>query len=106
MNHLKHINEETDLSVANEIRNQIGHKALYMLGAYNLVGDKNSLAFKIKGSKRVNYIKIILDGLDTYTIKFGKIFNFNYKEIASYDGVYNDMLHGLIKKETGLYTKL
>jgi len=34
------------LEVANTIREQIGGKDLYMLGAYNLVGDSKSLAFK------------------------------------------------------------
>jgi len=60
--------------VANIIRDQIGGKALFMLGAKNLLahGEENALSFRIRGSKKVNYIKISLTPSDLYTMEFGK----------------------------------
>jgi len=91
-----------DLTIATEIRNQIGHKALYMMGAKHIAGDEKSLRFKIRGSKRVNYIKVTLNSMDTYDIEFGKIWGRGYKVIAEKHLVYNDMLHAIIETETGL----
>jgi len=94
--------------VAEIIRQQIGHKALYMLGAYNLLshGDENALSFRIKGSRKVNYIKITLTPADLYDMEFGKIKKYDYDVVETHNGVYVDMLHGLIEQETGLYTSL
>lgn len=94
-----------DTSVATEIRNQIGHKALYMLGAYDIFADTNALVFKIRGSKKWKYIKIALNGKDLYDVTFStwrgdKITNKMIKN------VYVDQLHKTIKQETGLYTRL
>ena len=101
-----YITESTDLSVSKEIYNQIGHKAFYMMGAKDLVGDNNSLGFKIRGSKEYNFIKITLNGLDLYDVDFIK---FNKNGIIKKDtvnDVYNDMLKDLISKKTGLYLSL
>lgn len=96
----------SDLTIATEIRNQIGHKALYMLGAKNIAGDSNSLSFRIRGSQKVNHIKIALNSMDLYDMTFGKIRGDSYKVVSEKNGVYNDMLHGIIESETGLYTSL
>jgi hypothetical protein len=96
----------TRLIVAETIRSQIGHKALYMLGAKNMAGDEKSLSFRISGSSRVNYIKVTLNSLDLYDITFGKIWGNSYKVISEKNGIYNDMLHSIIESETGLYTSL
>lgn len=96
----------SDLTVANTIKEQIGHKALYMLGAKNLLGDSNSLQFSIRGSKKANMIKITLNSMDTYDMKFMKVGRSNFKVVCEHNGVYDDMLHNLIEKETGLYTSL
>lgn len=113
----------SDLTAANEIRNQIGRKALFMLGAYNIAGSssENFLSFKIKGSRKVNYIKITLNESDLYDMEFGKmgkklnkeyaaigmkIYSDTYKVVAEENGVYSDMLHKLIEKHTGLLTSL
>jgi hypothetical protein len=38
----------TDLTVANEIRNQLGgNRFAVMTGAHNFIGDANSLSFKL-----------------------------------------------------------
>ena len=45
--------------IANTIKDQIGPKALYMIGAKDLMGFENGFGFKImKNSKKVNFVKI------------------------------------------------
>ncbi len=98
--------ENGGMLVANEIRNQLGGKALYMLGARNLAGDEKSLQFDIRGSKRFNRIKIQLNSKDLYDITFYKIVKFDIKDMKTVNDVYVDQLHNVIEKETGLYTQL
>ena len=97
------------MNVAEIIADQIGHKAFYMLGAYNLLNhgdEEKALSFRIKGSRKVNYIKISLTPADLYDIEFGKVWGLNYKVVKTVEGVYADMMHDLIEQNTGLYTKL
>lgn len=94
------------LQVAKTIIEQLGKQTLFMLGAKNLVGDETSLSLRIRGSNRVNYMKITLNAMDTYDMEFGKIHGMNYKIVATLEGCYDDMLHKMIEQETGLCTKL
>lgn len=94
------------LLIAEEIKTQLGHKALYMLGAYDVFGTEKSLQFKIKGSKAFRHIEIALNGKDLYDMTFTnwrghKITN---KEVLN--DISLDMLHKIIEQKTGLYTKL
>lgn len=103
---------ERNQEIAKIIAQQIGGKAFYMLGAKNKIYGENEkgqtyLGFKIRGSRKANYIKVIYnDGLDIYNIEFGKIRNFEYKIVKTVEEVYCDQLHDIIEKETGLYTSL
>lgn len=110
MKNVKNFNEylleSTNLTIAKEIYNQIGGKAMFMMGAKDIAGDEKSLSFKIRGSKEYNYIKITLNSLDTYDIEFIK---YNKNGIIRKDevnGVYNDQLHEIISNKTGLVLKL
>ncbi len=94
------------MSIATTIRDQIGGKALFLLGAKNLVDCGDALSFRIRGSKAVNYIKITPNGMDLYDMEFGKVWGSKYTVKATHNDVYNDMMHSLIEKETGLYTSL
>jgi hypothetical protein len=94
------------MSIAKTIRDQIGGKALFMLGAKNLVDHGDALSFRIRGSKAINYIKITLNGMDLYNIEMGKIWGDKYTVKYTLDDAYNDMLHSIIERETGLYTSL
>ncbi len=96
------------VQIAQNIYNQIGGKAFYMIGAKNLLshGKENALSFRVRGSTKVNYIKITLNSMDLYDMEFGKIHGDKYKIVAEENGVYNDMLKPLIEKHTELYTKL
>jgi len=102
------ITREEARETAETIRQQIGGKALYMLGAKNFSFDADgSLSFRIRGSKKVNYIKVTLDrGMDLYNMELGKIWGYNYKVVAEETGLYFDMLCTMIEKHSGLYTSL
>ena len=96
-----------DTSIPKEIYNQIGSKAFYMLGAKNIVALSNyTLAFRIRGSKKVNYVKVTLNSLDLYDVEYGKIHASKYKVVSEDKGIYNDMLLKSIERNTGLYTRL
>ena len=92
--------------VAETIRAQLGGRALYMLGAKDLVGSENALQFTIRGSRKVSKIRIELTPADTYTVRFYRGRGLNLKEIASVEDVYVDSLHQTIEKHTGLITSL
>lgn len=96
-----------NLDTANTIKYQIGKQALVMLGAYNLIASDTGLAFRIRGSKKINHITIILRETDLYDIYFTQIGkNYLAKFKGMERGLYFDQLHKAIEKHTGLYTKL
>lgn len=97
---------QNDLSIAKTIYNQIGGPAFYMLGALNFTGSSDSLNFKIRGSQKCNYIKITLNALDLYNIKYYKIRGTTCKLVSEETDLYFDMLHKSIERNTGLYTSL
>ncbi len=99
------------LTVAQTIKEQIGHQAFFMMGAKNLVGDVNSLMFKIgRNSAGVTHIKVRLDASDTYTVQFVRIRNIKFqpdiKFIKEVSDIYADGLHQLIESTTGLRLSL
>jgi len=95
-----------DMTVANTIRDQVGRMALMMMGASMLSGDHRSLQFRIKGSPKVNSIRIVLDPSDTYTVQFWRLRGINAKLVSEFNDIYAENLRGLIEKETGLYLSL
>ena len=101
--------------IAKEIASQIGGKAFFMLGAKNIacgVIEKNEfnmsyLGFKIRGSRKVNYIRVILDeGSDTYFLQFIKYTSKEINIVCECSNVHAEDLHSLIESNTGLYTSL
>lgn len=104
---IKGVNFMSNNEVANIIQQQIGHKALYMIGAKNLMAIDNGLAFKImKNAKGVNYVEIKLNGKDLYDIRYCYVSVKGVKEISVDNDIYADMLNKSIEDNTGLYTKL
>ena len=99
------------MGVAEIIREQLGHRAFVMMGAKNLVKGTDKvgkfLAFKIgSNSKKVNFVKITLNGLDLYNIEFGYIRGINYTVRESVTDVFVDEMHETIEKNTGIYLSL
>lgn len=99
-----------DKTVAVEILKQLGgNRFLVMTGARGLVAMENGMGFKLpsfKAKQGINYVKIILNVMDTYDVTFYKVRGFDLTEISNYEGIYNDGLVELFEGETGLYTSL
>ena len=99
---------ERNLWVANEIRRQIGPRALFMLGAHTLLAGHESLQFGIRGCRTINRVRISLTPLDVYRVEFEKVTQRGMRivTVSTHDDVYCDQLHDLIEAQTGLYTSL
>jgi hypothetical protein len=93
-------------TAATIIRNQIGYRALTMLGAHTLLAGKTYFQFHIRGSRKVNTIRIDLDPGDTYTVRFFRYRGIKVINVASVSDVYSDSLRTVIERHTGLYTSL
>ena len=97
------------MSVAKEILETLGgNKFRVMTGAKNFMGFSNGLVMKIgRNSSNSNYLKITLNSMDLYDMKFCKLNRkFEEKSVTEYCDVYNDMLTEVFEKHTGMYTKL
>ena len=97
------------MSVAKTILDQLGgNKFRMMTGAKNFVGYENGVSMKIgRNSSNSNYLKITLNSMDLYDMKFCKLTRkFEEKSVTEYSDVYNDMLTEVFEKHTGMYTKL
>ena len=99
----------SNLIVAETILKTLGgNKFRMMTGAKNLAGDENSLSMRIgRDSSNSNYLKITLNSMDLYDMKFCKLTRkFEEKSVTEYCDVYNDMLTDVFTEHTGMYTKL
>ena len=99
----------SNLIVAETILKTLGgNKFRMMTGAKNLAGDENSLSMRIgRNSSNSNYLKITLNSMDLYDMKFCKLTRkYEEKSVTEYSDVYNDMLTEVFEKHTGMYTKL
>jgi hypothetical protein len=93
--------------IAQTIARQIGTKALFMIGAKRLLDAGNGLAFKVgRNAKGVNYIKIILETSDTYTMQAYSARGIDLKLKKELTGVYCDQLNTGIETLTGMFTRL
>ena len=83
------------------------NRLVAMIGAKNFVKDTYWVSFKFMrgAANKANYIKITLNGMDTYDVEFGKVHGLNYKVINCIDGVYDDQLFDLFQKETQMALK-
>jgi len=101
--------KHTDMTVAKTILEQLGgNKFRMMTGAKNIAGDENSLSMRIgRNSSNSNYLKITLNSMDTYDMKFCKLTRkFEEKSVTEYHNIYNDMQTDQITAHTGMYTSL
>ena len=99
----------SNLVVAETILSQLGgRKFRVMTGAKNLTGDENSLSMRIgRNSSNSNYLKITLNSMDLYDMKFCKLTKkFEEKSVTEYNNIYNDMLQERFTAHTGMYTSL
>ena len=101
--------KHTDMTVAKTILEQLGgNKFRVMTGAKNFGGTEDSLSMRIgRNSSNSNYLKITLNMMDTYDMKFCKLTRkFEEKSVTEYNNIYNDMLQDQFTAHTGMYTSL
>ena len=99
----------SDMTVAKTILEQLGgNKFCMMTGAKNLGGTENSLSMRIgRNSSNSNYLKITLNMMDLYDVKFSKLTRkFEEKSVTEYNDVFCDSLVEVFERHTGMYTKL
>ena len=84
-------------TIATTIYNQLGgHKFVVMTGAKNMVAIENGLRFNIgQNGSKVNTVKVILNGDDTYTMQFIK----QGREVNEYTILLRYMDKGLSEQE-------
>jgi len=89
-----------------------GRRFTAMTGARDLIGDENSLMFRLpKGFAKngINKVRITLDWTDTYTFEALKIYRgaeLKFDVIEKQEGVYAEELQGVFTRITGLDTHL
>ena len=107
--------EQAALTPCAIILDQLGRRALFMLGAKDLMAieDRKGLRFKVgRNAKGVNRVDIVLADDDTYTITFSSVrkqrgsYVHDVKVLAQETMVYADSMHRTIETHTGMYTSL
>lgn len=105
------------MTVANIILEQMGgiRNIKMMTSAKDFLDHGEAVSFKFQGSRKVNYVKVTLNTMDTYNLEFGKIGTEksqfggrmpSYKVIENIDDIYNDNLKSCFENYTGLYLSL
>lgn len=95
--------------VAKAILDQLGGSGRLqaMVGAkdFYLIEEKG-IQFKFMRSNKVNFVRIVLTGLDLYTVTFYRLGKYELIPVSTFDGIYNDMLISLFQRVTGLVLSL
>lgn len=92
----------------NVIRDQIGGRAFFMLGAKGLMLTDSGLQFRIgKNGKGVTHVTIELDaGEDLYTVKFSRVRGHDAVTLCEVRGVAVAELHKTLERETSMRVSL
>lgn len=96
------------MTVAQTILAQLGgNRFAAMTGAKSFCAGENTLTFKIgRNASKATAVRVTLDPDDTYMMEFLAIRNFEVTTVASFDGVYCDLLAPTFEDATGLATSL
>ena len=98
--------KEEQITIATEILNQLGGKRFtFMTGAKNFgtLTNKAGIGFKVMGGQ---YIRIVLNSMDTYDIERFKMRKMEKIKVRTEEGIYCDMLCDSFTRLTGLNTSL
>lgn len=96
------------MQVAQTILEKLGgRRFITMTGAKDLLGDTDSLQFRVgRNDAGVTHVRIVLTPLDTYTVTAYRVRGINMTEKGCYEDVYADNLRAIFTKLTGLETSL
>jgi hypothetical protein len=99
------MNQKTQ--IADTIRQQVGPRALYMIGAKNFATMGSNLSFKVgRNRPGFTHVDIELTPDDLYTVTFYRIRAHKVAAKEQYTGIYADMLTGLIADTTKMVVSL
>lgn len=101
-----HYAQGGNTQVAQTIAEQLGGtgRIKMMTGAYNFGTSGNNLTFRIK-NRKVNYVRITLNGKDLYDLQFGRVSGTKFTIVKEYSDIYNDQLIELFEQTTGMYLR-
>lgn len=98
------------MQVAQTILEQLGgQRFIAMTGANYLVGDANSLRFRLNSritANKANLVKITLEPSDLYKIEYFRCRGLDVQLVGADDGLYFDQLRAFFTRATGLDTTL
>ena len=77
-----------------------------MMKANNFILLENGVSFRFLGSKKMNYVRVILNSMDTFDLTLGKVTVTKYQEIKKLTDVYSEQLGEMFRDETGLETRV
>lgn len=102
---------EEQKEVASTILQQLGGsgKVGAMIGVKQYGTGKNGeliIQFKAKAKKKINCVRIGLNGQDLYDVDFIKMTKFDHKVVETETDVYADQLKSVFENTTGLYLSL
>tara|TARA_R110000824_G_scaffold394746_1_gene594807 strand:+ start:133 stop:450 length:318 start_codon:yes stop_codon:yes gene_type:complete len=103
------VEQKENHQIATTILQQLGgRRFLVMTGANRLEAGNKCLLMRLRRNKtNSNRLKIQLNSLDTYDMRFSKVTSKGEtKSIREYNDVYADMLQQLFTAHTGMYTSL
>lgn len=99
--------------VAHVILEQLGGagKLMVMAGAkmpfVSLSEQRGGVQFSIgRNEKRVNKVKIVLNGSDLYDVEYWRIWGAKATLLSSSENIYGDMLMDDFESNTGMYLTL
>jgi len=75
----------------------------FVKGRDYLMLPGGGVTFKFSGNRKINYVRIRLNGKDLYDLEFIKIHGTSVKVKAEANDVYADQLVDTFEKNTGLY---
>ena len=99
--------KDESMNIAQTILSQMGGRRRLeaFTGAYNFAVGDGSVMFRIK-NRKVNVVKVKLNGSDLYDVTFGRISGTNYKVVEELKDVYAEDLIDLFERETGMYLRM
>ncbi len=97
-----------NVQVAETILAQLGgSRFCAMTGAKNFVAIENGVTFKIgRNDAGVTHVKITLNALDTYDVKYLRVWGAKITEKGFASGIYYDQLRGSFEVQTGMAISL
>jgi len=99
--------KDESMNIAQTILSQMGGRRRLeaFTGAYNFAVGDGSVMFRIK-NRKVNVVKVKLNGKDLYDVTFGRISGTNYKVVEESNDVYAEDLIDFFERETGMYLRM